>query len=276
MIILVTGATGQIGRFIIEALLEAGHGVRALTRDPDRARAALSERVDVRQGDLTNVESLEEAFAGVDALHLITFGGDDGADLTNGAEIIALAERSGVNRIGVLSGWSPTSVEAALDTSPIASAVLQPVDFMGNAKDWVNEIRTTGTVSTLASYPTVAVHEADIAAVAARVLTEDGHDGHDGHEYRLTGPAPLTPAERTAIISSAINRELRHVQLTEDQERQRLASYGMGEEFVEFGIELATNPPEGASTVEDTVNRVTARPARTFEQWAHENAELFR
>lgn len=271
MIILVTGATGQIGRFIIEELLKAGHSVRALTRDPDRA--ALSDRVDVRQGDLTNIESLEEAFTGVDALHLITFGGDDGADLTNGAEIIALAERSEIKRISVLSGWSPTSVEAALKKSPIASAVLQPVDFMGNAKDWIDEIRTTGTVSTLASYPTVAVHEADIAAVAACVLTEDGHDRH---EYRLTGPAPLTPAERTAIIGSAVNRELRPVQLTEDQERQRLASYGMGEEFVEFGIELATNPPEGASRVEDTVKRVTTHPARTFEQWAQENAELFR
>lgn len=273
MIILVTGATGQIGRLIIEALLEAGHSVRALTRDPDRARAVLPDRVDVRQGDLTNIESLEPVFAGIDALHLITFGGDDGADLTNGAEIIGLAERSGIKRISVLSGWSPTSVEVALERSSIASAVLQPVDFMGNAKDWIDEIRETGTVSTLASYPTVAVHEADIAAVAACALTEDGHAGH---EYRLTGPAPLTPAERTAIISSAINRELRHVQLTEDQERERLASYGMGEEFVEFGIELAMNPPEGASRVEDTVKRVTTHPARTFEQWVHENAELFR
>lgn len=271
MIILVTGATGQIGRLIIEELLKAGHSVRALTRDPDRA--ALPDRVDVRQGDLTNIESLEPIFEGVDALHLITFGGDDGTDLTNGAEIVALAERSEVKRISVLSGWSPTSIEAALETSPIASAVLQPVDFMGNAKDWIDEIRQTGTVSTLASYPTVAVHEADIASVAACALTEDGHAGH---EYRLTGPAPLTPAERTAIIGSAINRELLHTQLTEDQERERLALHGIGEEFVEFGIQLATNPPEGASTVEDTVKHVTTHPARTFEQWVQENARLFR
>lgn len=270
MIILVTGATGQIGRLIVDQLLEAGHTVRALTRNPDRA--ALPGSVDVRQGDLTDVASLKDAFEGVEALHLITFAGDDSADLTNGAEIISLAERAGIQRISVLSGWSPTSIEAALESSSIASAILQPVDFMGNAKDWIEEIRDSGTVSTLANYPTVAVHEADIAAVAVCVLTQNGHAGQ---EYRLTGPDPLTPAERTAIIGSAISRDLKHVQLTEEEERERLAAHGMGDDYVDFGIQLATNPPEAAGKVEHTVQHVTTRPARTFELWANENAALF-
>jgi uncharacterized protein YbjT (DUF2867 family) len=85
MRILVTGATGQVGRHLVEELHQGGHEVRALTRDP--ARAALPDGVHPVQGDLTKVE----------AVHLITFGGDDSADLSNGADLVELAERKGVS-----------------------------------------------------------------------------------------------------------------------------------------------------------------------------------
>lgn len=78
-----------------------------------------------------------------------------------------------------------------------------------------------------------------------------------------------TTVRQTASRSS-------HVQLTDGHKRERLASQGMVDDYVEFGIELAIHAPESASTVDDAVKRVTARPARTFQEWAHENKRLFR
>lgn len=271
MHILVTGATGNVGRHLVTRLHGAGHKVRALTRNP--SKAGFPPGVHVVAGDLNDTGTLEAAFAGAEAVHLITFGGDGYADLTNGAEIVDLAERSGVRRATVLGGWSPTSVETALMSSGIEWTILQPVEFMGNALEWVDEIRSRRTVSMLAAYPSAVVHEADIADVAATALTEGGHGGRS---YPLTGPEALTPEERTRILARATGQEITFVQLTEDGERARLRGYGYDDDYVEFGIQLATDPPGAAGTVLPTVETVTGRPARTFALWARENAERFR
>lgn len=267
MTILVTGATGRIGRHIVTQLQEAGHHVRALSRNPAAAR--LPQGVEVVQGDLANVDSVRAAFVGVEAAHLITFGGDEGADLTNGADIVALVEQAGVRRVSVLGGWMPNSVDEALEASDLAWCRVEPVEVMGNTYDWEDEIRTHSTVSALATYPSAMVHEADIAAVAVCGLTLDGHARQ---HYPVTGPEALTPAQRTAILAETIGRPITHVQLTEPEERARLATHGLGDDYVEFGIQLATNPPDAAGKVLDTVPRLTGHPARTFAQWAQEFA----
>lgn len=267
MNILITGATGRIGRHLVNQLLNDGHHVRALTRNPDTAN--LPDAVDVMKGNLSDVDTLRDAFTGADAVHLITFGGDEGADLTNGADIIELAETSGIRRVSVLAGWMPTSIEEALHSSSLDWCRIEPLEVMYNTWDWANEIKTNSTVSTLATYPSAIVHEADIAAVAACALTQEGHSGQN---YRVTGPEALTPAERTAILSEATGRPITHIQLTEAQERDRLSAHGFGDDYVEFGIQLATNPPEAAGKVLDTVPRITGRPGRTFAEWARTNA----
>ncbi|SCL28903.1 Uncharacterized conserved protein YbjT, contains NAD(P)-binding and DUF2867 domains [Micromonospora pallida] len=271
MRILVTGATGQVGRHLVAHLHEAGHDVRALTRNP--ARAELPPGVRAVAGDLTDTTTLGPAFEGVEGVHLITFGGDGSEDLTNGSEIIDLAERHGVGRATVLGGWAPTSIESALMASSISWSILQPVEFMGNALEWAEEIRAKRTVSMLAAYPSAMVHEADIASVAATALT---HDGHGGRTYPLTGPEALTPRDRTRILAETTGQDIAFVQLTEDGERARLRGYGYDDDYVEFGIQLATNPPDVAGVVLPTVEDVTGHPARTFAQWAQEHSGQFR
>jgi uncharacterized protein YbjT (DUF2867 family) len=271
MAILVTGATGTVGRHLVEQLSAAGHRVRALTRDPARARFAAG--VEVVAGDLRDAATLGAAFDGATAAHLITFGGDDGAELENGEAIADLAARSGVRRVSVLSGWAPTSVERALRASAIGWTLVAPVEFMSGALEWAPEVCEHGTVSTLAAFPSAVVHEADIAAVAAAALTEDGHAGLTRH---VTGPEALTPEQRTRLLAAATGRDLAYVPLTADQERERLRALGYPEDYVEFGVRLATNPPSVAGDVTDTVESVTGRPARTFAQWAEEHADRFR
>ncbi|GAA4723933.1 Uncharacterized conserved protein YbjT, contains NAD(P)-binding and DUF2867 domains [Promicromonospora umidemergens] len=271
MRILVTGATGQVGRHLVEELHQGRHEVRALTRDPDNA--VFPDGVQAVGGDLTRLETLGSAFDGVDAIHFITFGGDDFADLANGADLIDLAEQNGVRRATVLGGWSATSVETELRRSRIDWTLLQPVEFMANTLEWADELTTRGTLSALATYPSAMIHEADIAAASAHALTERGHAGRT---YALTGPEALTPRERIRILAEETGRDLTFVQLTPEQERARLRGYGYDDDYVEFGIQLATSPPATAGRVLPTVPEITGRPGRTFAQWAQEHAARFR
>ncbi|WAS91277.1 NAD(P)H-binding protein [Nannocystis punicea] len=268
--ILVTGATGTVGRPLVHQLVAAGHRVRALSRRP--AQADLPPDVEVVAGDLADVASLARAFAGVSAVHLITFAGE-GESLVDGDELVRLAERSGVRRATVLGGWDETSVERALEGSAIGWTRLEPVEFMANALEWAQSIRQGGVVRMLAAWPSAVVHEADIAAVAATALTQDGHEGR---RYSLSGPEALTPAERVARIAAAVGRPIAFEALDEARERERLRSYGYSEDYVEFGIRLARDPPAEAARIVPTIEQVTGRPARTFAAWAREHADAFR
>lgn len=271
MTILITGATGTIGRHLVAQLTDAGHPVRALTRNP--ARTDLPDGVDVAAGDLTNPDTLTGVFDGISAAHLITFGGDNGEPLATGPQLVQLATRAGVRRITVLGGWEETTVEPALRDSDLGWTVVSPAEFMSGALEWAGSVREQSTVRLLADWPSAVVHDADIAAVAVTALTEDGHAGQT---YPITGPQALTPAERTRLIGEVIGREIAFEQLTEDQERDRLRSYGYPEDYVEFGIQLAATPTPQAAVIHPTVQEVTGRPARTFAQWATENADAFR
>ncbi|MFL1380856.1 MULTISPECIES: NAD(P)H-binding protein [unclassified Nocardiopsis] len=271
MTILVTGATGTVGRHLVRWLVERGHPVRALTRRPDRAD--LGPGVEVVGGDLTDTATLKDAFAGVDGVHLITFGGDDGAELDDAAGIVDLAVASGVRRATVLGAFGGSPLEDAVRTDRLEWTALLPLEFMSGALEWAPGVRESGAVRTLAAWPSAVVHEADIAAVAGVALTGGGHGGRD---LVLTGPQALTPAERARALGEALGSEVAWVHLTPDQERERLRAQGFPEEYVEFGITLATDPPEVAARVLPTVEEVTGRPALTFAEWAREHADAFR
>lgn len=271
MTVLVAGATGKVGRHVVTHLHRAGHPVRALTRHPERA--ALPAGVEVVAGDLTRPDSLEPALAGATAAHLINFGGDDYAPLETGPEVVEMLRKAGVQKVTMLSGWDESTLEPAVHASDLEWTYLQPTEFMANALDWADQIRTTGTVEEpLAHTRTAMIHEADIGAVAAVVLTSDGHAGQT---YGLTGPELLSVPEKVARISAAIGREVRFVALTEAQAREKWAAAGVPPEMIDFHFEVFDVPP-GTYSVTQTVPEVTGRPARTFAEWARENADAFR
>lgn len=270
MTYVVTGATGTVGRHVVEHLTAAGHQVRAVTRNP--AKAALPAGVEVVAGDLRKADTLVPALEGATGLHLINFGGD--ALLDNGAEIVELTAKAGVRRVTVLCGGEPGSVEAAVAASDLDWTLLQPVEFMSNALDWSETIRTEGVVRD--GFPdrlSAMVHESDIGAVAAAVLTSDGHRGK---AYVITGPEVLTVPDKVSAIGAAIGRDIEFVALTEEQARDHWRASGYPDEVIEFFIMVFGNTPEVGYTVVPTVQQLTGRPARTFTQWAVENAEAFR
>lgn len=273
MTYLVTGATGRAGRHVVSELLARGVPVRALTRDPARA-AVLPAGVEVVAGDLTDPATLTTAFEGVVGVHLLTVGGDDYATLSTGPEIVALARRAGVRRLAVLWNGRPGPVEEAVRAGPLEWTMLQPVDFMGNTLGWADSIRGAGEVhEPFADVRSALVDEADVGAVAAEVLTGDGHAGR---VYTLTGPQALTPRQRLATVAEAVGRDLRFVELTEEQARARWRRAGYDEELVDLLASWQGDPPPVAYTVTDTAARLLGRPPRTFADWARAHAAAFR
>ncbi|MGW5973347.1 SDR family oxidoreductase [Streptomyces sp. NPDC055186] len=271
--ILVTGATGTVGRQVVAELLARGHTVRALTRDP--ARASLPADVEVVRGDLTEPDSLAPALEGVTGLHLITFDGALFAPLETGPRILDRARAAGVRRVTVLNGGGPTPLEDAVRAADgVDQTVLMPVEFMANALEWADGITAADEVrEPFVSRLSAMVHEGDIGAVAAVALTEEGHGGR---EYVITGPEALTVGDKVAALAAARGRAIALVELTEEQAVAQWRAAGRPEEVIGFLLEVYGNTPEVGRTVVDTVEKVTGRPARTFARWAAEHTDAFR
>ncbi|WP_331766393.1 NAD(P)H-binding protein [Embleya sp. NBC_00896] len=270
MTILVTGATGNVGRHVVEQLARAGRPVRALTRDP--AKANLPAGVEVVRGDLNAPETLAGALAGVTGMHLMSFF--DNAPLATAPEIMDLAVRAGVRRVTVLWGGEPGPVEQAVTAADLEWTLLEPVEFMSNALTWVDSVRAEGVVrEAFPEVPSAAVHEGDIAAVAVTALVDGGHAGRT---YTLTGPRALTVHDKIRTIGAAIGRDIGFVELTREQANQRLRDRGVPEDVIDYVVGWHAAPPESAYTVVPTVEEVTGRPARTYADWAAEHADAFR
>ncbi|MBT2525046.1 NAD(P)H-binding protein [Streptomyces sp. ISL-99] len=272
MTILVTGATGTVGRQVVAELVRRGERVRALTRDP--AKADFPAGVETVRADLTDPETLVPALEGVTGLHLITFGGEYFAPLTTGPEIVALASKAGVQRITVLNGGGPSDLQDAVEAGDVDWTLVMPVEFMSNTLEWAEGVRTEDSVSEpFVDRLSAMVHEADIGAVAAVALTEAGHAGRT---YTLTGPETLTVRDKVRILAAARGKDIGLTELSAAQAAERWRRAGMDQETIDFLLDVYGNTPEVGRTVVDTVERVTGRPARTFAEWAQEHADVFR
>ncbi|RZQ60537.1 NAD(P)H-binding protein [Amycolatopsis suaedae] len=272
-IVLVTGATGTVGRQVVRGLADRGQRVRALTRNPATA-TGVPDGVEVAAGDLADPATLGPALAGVTKLHLISFAGDGYAPLVTAPEVLDLAVAAGTRRVTVLTGYEEGPVERAVERSGVEWTHLQPVEFMANALGWADTIRAGGTVREFGVHqPSAKIHEADIAAVAVEALL-DGR--HAGRSYPLTGPAAITVAESVATIGAAIGRDIPVEERPLDELAGRLRADGHPEETVAGLLRLATDPPAEVYTVLPTVEEVTGTPARPFTRWVAEHAGAFR
>ncbi|MDA3645728.1 NAD(P)H-binding protein [Saccharopolyspora indica] len=271
MTVLVTGATGTVGRHIVRGLIDRGQQVRALTRNP--ATAALPDGAEVAAGDLADPGTLSEAFEGVEAMHLISFADAAYSPLRTAPEVLELALRAGVRRITVLTGFAPGPVERAVEAAGVEWTHVQPVEFMANALAWSDAVRAGVVEIPFAHTRSAMVHEADIAAVAVTALVEDGHSGK---AYTVTGPEAISYAEAVRTVGEVVGKPIRLVELTEEQARAEFREAGYSEAEVDEFVELGSNPPEHARTVAPTVREVTGTPGRTFAEWVAENAAAFR
>ncbi len=229
--ILVTGATGTVGRHVVAQLVYKGVQVRAVSRNPERAN--LPEGVEVVAGDLMYPETLIPAFQGVTALYLITSSDQAGATLETNPQVVEIAEKAGVQRVSLLTVYGDGPVEQAIKNSRLEWTFVQPVGFMANViDDWQESIRKGRAVRKLGGETRGAIiHEADIAAVFVETLLEKGHHGSF---YTLTGPETLSTIEQVEIISKSIGKEIKFEELTEEEARREWQEMGHNEESVDF------------------------------------------
>jgi uncharacterized protein YbjT (DUF2867 family) len=279
--VLVIGATGTVGRPVIERLISLGIRVRALVRNPDCA--GVPPGAEILRGDLTIPETLDPALHGVDAAFLVwtvpfeTFPAVLQRIARNAQRIVFLSAPLKTphplfqqpNPVRALT----EKIERLIEASGLQWTFLRPGMLAINAvRWWGGQIRAGDVVRwPYASVPTAPIHEQDIGAVAVRALCEDGHAGV---EHVLTGPQSLTHAEQVSIIGRAIGRPVSLHEIPPDQAGQELLSV-----LPPFIVTMLMNAWAAAAGqpafVTSAVAEITGEPARTFLEWATDHAAEF-
>ncbi|MEU4801964.1 NAD(P)H-binding protein [Actinosynnema sp. NPDC023587] len=275
MTILVTGASGNVGRRVVDQLVTAGAAFRALTRDPDKA--GLPAGVEVVRGDLTRPAELP--LEGVTALFLLpVLESDDSAGLAGQL----LAHAPDVRRVAFLSSSAVTvrrpgsyelhlSVEQVIESSGVEWTHLRPGEFMSNKLMWADSIKQDDVVRY--AYPDALgspIHEADIAEVAVRALLDGGHGGR---AYALTGPELLTHRQQAAAIGEGLGRPIGFEAQTYGQARASLIrDVGLPWDIAEYVLGYAAQHNEEPPEVSPEFEQVVGRRGRTLAQWARDHA----
>ncbi|WP_324197983.1 NAD(P)H-binding protein [Nocardia abscessus] len=267
-----TGATGNVGAEVVQALAAAGEPVRALVRDP--RSATVPRGVEAVAGDLSLPETL--SFEGVRALFLLP--GYPG--------VARAAAKAGVEHIvqlsGVSAGTGDTSnaitrymmaAEQEAIESGTAWTILRPCAFASNALRWLPQIRGGDVIRVpFPKVRTAALDPQDLGTVAATVLRGNSHHGEI---LWPTGPDPLTPAEQVAILAEATGRDLTCQGLTDDEARAQMLET-TPVEYVDAFFDFYANGAIDESVVRPTVEQILGRAPRTFAQWATAHSDAFR
>jgi uncharacterized protein YbjT (DUF2867 family) len=266
--ILVTGATGRVGRQVTSQLVEVGAEVRALTRGP----ADLPAAVESVRGDLSAPGSLRAAVEGVEAVFLVwPFASAEGLE-----PVLAVAAEH-AHRVVYLSSAvvrdHERQAEQLIARSGLEWTVLRPHAFAVNTLRWAEQIRAGRVVREPYGQAAMSlVHERDIAAVAVRALTQDGHAGA---VYELTGPQSLTQEEQARIIGEAIGQPVRWEEISPQNARRQMLARGWPPEVVDDILRAQAEMTTGPAPVTAIVEEVTGNAARTFRSWADEHAHAF-
>jgi len=278
-VILVTGATGNVGKELVPQLLARGANVRVLTRDA-RKVAHWRGSVACAVGDLGDSASLDGVFDGVEAMFLVTMHNGTRHD-----EIaLSRARASGVRHVVKLStleaddatlrvGRWHAAKDEVVRTSGLTWTILRPGMFMSNALQWADSVKTHSTVYFPGGRGRVApIDPRDVAAAAAVALTDRGHEGRT---YGLTGAQLLTIAEMVDTLARVLGRPLSYVDVPILAAKLFLCRQ-LGLQTGLALAELASALKQGkGARVADNLEALTGRPPRSFEAWCRDHADAF-
>ncbi|MGW8491214.1 NmrA family NAD(P)-binding protein [Streptomyces sp. NPDC055886] len=278
--ILVTGATGAVGREVAAQLAAAGP-VRILARRPGRLTVR-GDGVEAVEGEYGDRPALDRALRGVDSVFLVTNSPTEPDD----ERVAAAAAAAGVRHLVKLSMMAVEEPgaddfitrrqrenEEAIRQSGVPWTFVRPRTFMSNTLSWAPGIRAAGVVRALyGDAPVACVDPRDVAAVAVAALTGTGHEGR---AYAVSGPEAITAREQTAQLSRVLGRPLRFEELGVDAARTALlAKYPRP--VAEAFLESAERQREGAkAAVVSTVQELTGHQARSYRVWSADHADMF-
>jgi uncharacterized protein YbjT (DUF2867 family) len=276
MTIVVTGATGNVGRPLVAELVAAGAQVRAVTRAPDTA--GLPSGVEA-------VGSAAEALPGASAVFLNSRA--LGEDLPN---VVAECVRAGVTKLVALSainadddfsrqpsrfrGDRNKEVDQLAVESGLAWVSLRPSVFATNfAGMWGAQIRAGDVVAgPYAAASSAPIVESDISAVAARALLTDDLVGQ---RIPLTGTQAFSNTELAGVIGGILGRPLQYREVPEELVRQRFIGIGFGADFADAYMSMLVETLDKPALVTHDVEKILGRPATPFAQWVSEHRDLF-
>jgi uncharacterized protein YbjT (DUF2867 family) len=271
--IVVTGATGNVGRSLVASLAAAGQPVTAVARRITEADVPVGVRAVA--ADLGEPTSLAPALDGATALFLLVAGDDP-------AGVLSAATAGGVSRVVLLSsqgvGTRPgayaqaAAFEAAVAASGARYTILRSGGMASNTFAWAESIRThRAAAAPFADVSLPFIDPDDVAAVAAKVLTEQSHDGAT---YVLTGPEATTPRQRAEAIATAIGEAVEFTEQTREEARKQMSAF-MPEPVVQGTLAILGAPTPDEQAVSGDVARILGRPAAPFAAWAARNAAAF-
>jgi uncharacterized protein YbjT (DUF2867 family) len=281
--ILITGATGTIGRLLVGQLEEAGVPFRVFVRRQEDAEHFRLRGVRAFVGDFAEPSTLRPALEGVDKLFLLSAATPRSPELQGNA--VEEARRAGVSHLVKLSAscagadcpapikrWHHAT-EAHIVRSGLTYTFLRPNGFMQNTLKWARTIRTKGEFyMPVGGARSSQIDARDIAAVAAAVLTSDPRE-HDGRVYEITGPQPISYYEVADILSRVCGKEVRYVEASYEFTRRSMIDSGMEDWLADAVIGTYRFISDGHQAhLTDVVETVAGRKPRTFERFATDYA----
>ncbi len=283
-IIAVTGATGNIGKPVVEGLIAKGFAPRVIVRKPENMADWESAGVEQKIADLGDVESLTKAFEGAEKVFSLSPLVENFIEL--GKVSIEAAINAGVKQIVRSSSqgadenesilmwkWHGT-VEKMIENSGLDWTFVQPASFFQNYLGYAETIKNQNAFYGSQGDGKVSLVDVrDIAAVAVAALTEPNHIGK---KYAVTGGESLSNQDIAEIFSSVLGRQINYVDVPEEAAKQQMLDSKMPEWLVNAIMELSGVGKAGkVATVRPTVEEVTGSKPRTFRQFAEENKAIF-
>lgn len=283
--ILLTGATGTVGSWLVPELRAAGASIRAMTRDP--ARLTAPPEVQVVRGDYEDPASLRVAAAGVDVLFLLTAPSAPGPQ--HDLAMLEAARVAGVRRVVRLSaigtgeryagktiGAAHEVADQAVRASGMDWTLLRPTTFASNTLWWADAIRAGAPIPNLLGDARQGVIDpADVAAVAARVLASPAA-AHRERTYRLTGPELLTVPDQAAILEKALGRPVKLVDTLPAVAGEQMLASGMNPGAVDQIVTGSAWARAGHNAVvTDEVASILNRASTSFSVWVDRNRTAF-
>lgn len=282
--ILVTGATGSNGTEIVKLLAARGIPVRAMVRNPERAKEITLPGVEIVAGDFDRPETLDAALTGVERAFLLTPSSERAE--AQQRSFVEAAKRVGTAHLVKLSQFaanpdSPVrflryhaAIEAAIQEAGITYTFLRPNLFMQGLLNFQSTIATQNAFYAAAGDALVSMIDVrDIAAVAMAALTEEGHEGKI---YELTGPRALTHAEAADELSAVLGRRISFVDIPPEEMREAVLNVGFPVYQADGLLEDYAHYRRGeAATVSTAVQDVTGKPPRDFTEFARDFSPAF-
>jgi uncharacterized protein YbjT (DUF2867 family) len=282
--ILVIGATGNIGGALVRELEQKKTAYRALVRDKKKAEASGIPAANLIEGDLAKPETLERALAGVEKVFVVTPAGpEQQAQETN---LIKRAKAAGVKHLVKMSALgadeksdltlarSHGTIERELKSSGLTWTILQPHFFMQNFLHYGTIASDAAFYAPLGDAKVAMIDARDIASTAAAVLTTAGHENRT---YVLTGGEALSFAEAAKELSKQLGREVRYIDVTPEQAKQGIVASGAPEWLADDLVKLYGVFKAGhGAFVSTAVQQVTGRAPRKFADFVRDNAVAFK